>query len=312
MKKTLLLIIAVASVSFASAQCTELFFSEYVESSGNSKALEIYNPTQNPINLSAYAIKRYSNGANTPVSSMTLSGTIAAGDVVVITNGQTDSLYVGTPPSGYWSIPIDPVLYAMGDLHDGLYPAVCYFNGNDALTIEKGAAIIDIFGKVGEDPGTAWTNDITSGYTSAGNGTWLTINKTLIRKSTVKKGVTTNPALFNTFLEYDTLPGGTYSYLGSHVCDCHPAGGIQNLTDNKHSVVLYPNPVINETFMVSGDDNIYSVEILDILGKSVYTDVMKSKKSEAKINTQGINSGLYIVKVTFADNKYLYQKILIK
>lgn len=311
MKKLLLLIIALASVGFASAQCNELFFSEYVEGSGNSKGLEIYNPTQNSINLSAYSIKRYSNGSNTPTETMALSGTLASNDVVVITNGQTDSLYVGTPPSGYWSIPVDPTFYALGDLHDALYPAVCYFNGDDAITIEKGAAIIDIFGKVGEDPGTAWTNDITAGYTDANGGRWLTADHTLIRKSIVKKGVTVNPALFNTFLEYDTLPRNTWSNLGSHNCDCFP-NGLKDVTIEKHSVVIYPNPVINETFVVSGDDNIYSVEILDILGKSVYKKLFKLQNSEAKINTKEINTGLYIVKVTFADNKYLYQKILIK
>ncbi len=58
MKKLLLLIIALASVGFASAQCNELFWSEYVEGSCNSKGLEIYKPTKNLINLSAYAIKR--------------------------------------------------------------------------------------------------------------------------------------------------------------------------------------------------------------------------------------------------------------
>ena len=298
-------------MSFASAQCTDLFFSEYVEGSGNSKALEIYNPTQSSISLSAYSIHRYSNGSLTSTSTMALSGTLAAGDVVVITNGQTDSTYVGTPPNGYWSLPVDPALYALGDLHDGNYPAVCYFNGDDALTIEKGTAIIDIFGKVGEDPGVAWTNDASVGYTSAGNGTWLTNNHTLIRKSTVQSGVSTNPALFNTFLEYDTLPNNTWTDLGSHVCDCHP-NGINNISNKNHSVVIYPNPVINETFVINTDDIIQSVDVLDILGKSVFSKVFKLQSSETKINTEGFTSGLYIVKVTFTDNKYLYQKILIK
>ena len=29
-----------------------------------------------------------------------------------------------------------------------------YFNGDDALSLEKNGIIIDIFGKVGEDPGS--------------------------------------------------------------------------------------------------------------------------------------------------------------
>ena len=33
-----------------------------------------------------------------------------------------------------------------------------YFNGDDVI-IRKNGVIIDIFGKVGEDPGSAWTDD---------------------------------------------------------------------------------------------------------------------------------------------------------
>ncbi len=32
------------------------------------------------------------------------------------------------------------------------------------MTLEKSGDIIDIFGKVGEDPGNAWTDDVTAGY----------------------------------------------------------------------------------------------------------------------------------------------------
>ena len=34
-----------------------------------------------------------------------------------------------------------------------------YFNGNDAITLESGTGIIDIFGKIGEDPGVAWGDE---------------------------------------------------------------------------------------------------------------------------------------------------------
>ena len=43
--------------------CSELFFSKYVEGTVNNRALEIYNPTADAIDLSGYAIARYSNGA---------------------------------------------------------------------------------------------------------------------------------------------------------------------------------------------------------------------------------------------------------
>ncbi|MEZ4883590.1 MAG: lamin tail domain-containing protein [Chitinophagales bacterium] len=68
MKKLILLIALVAILELSSPNlmaqpCSDLFISEYVEGYGNNKALEIYNPTQQAINLSGYSIARFRNGA---------------------------------------------------------------------------------------------------------------------------------------------------------------------------------------------------------------------------------------------------------
>ena len=60
------------SANCIQAQCTDLFFSEYIEGSSNNKALEIYNPTNQEIDLSAYSISRYSNGSSIPLKSLFL------------------------------------------------------------------------------------------------------------------------------------------------------------------------------------------------------------------------------------------------
>ena len=76
-------------------------------------------------------------------------------EIISIGNGQLDSVYVNNT---YWSLPVDPVFYSSCDYHcSGVYPTPFYFNGDDAITLEKDGNIIDIFGKVGEDPGSAWT-----------------------------------------------------------------------------------------------------------------------------------------------------------
>jgi hypothetical protein len=203
--------------------CSELFISEYVERSGNSNALELYNPTTTPIDLGQYTIERYSNGSQTITDTMSLSGILNPYNVVVITNGQTDSVWVTT--GEYWSAPIDNNLYNLGDLHcSGVYPTPFYFNGNDAIALVKNGDIVDIFGKIGEDPGTAWTDDPTATppYTSwnMSQGAWWTKNLTLNRKEDVFIGVNNNPAIFNATLEWDSLPDGTYSGLGWHDCPC--------------------------------------------------------------------------------------------
>ena len=74
-----------------SPPCSDLFISEYVEGTGQNKAIEIYNPTSSPINLSHYQLERYSNGStNSSSGGVTqLSGVILPGDVFVVTNGDT-------------------------------------------------------------------------------------------------------------------------------------------------------------------------------------------------------------------------------
>ena len=66
----------------------ELFFSEYLEGESNNKALEIVNLTDNDIDLSAYTIKRQSNGGVNPEDvwewDMPLKGIIKSQDVYVI------------------------------------------------------------------------------------------------------------------------------------------------------------------------------------------------------------------------------------
>ena len=187
MKKIYTLICSIALASFAGAQdCNELFISEYVEGPGNNNAIEIYNPTGSTIDLSEYSINRYGNGASTSPDSWPLSGSIASGQAIAIGNGQVDSVWVST----YWSLPVDPVFLAACDYScSGIYPTPFYFNGDDAITLEKiNGDIVDIFGKVGEDPGNAWTDDVTAGFTDANGGTWWTKRQTLVRKSSVKKG----------------------------------------------------------------------------------------------------------------------------
>lgn len=73
MKKVLPLVICILSSIGIYSQCDDLFFSEYVEGYSNNKALEIYNPTDAPVNLSEYSIARASNGSTSPASNQIIS-----------------------------------------------------------------------------------------------------------------------------------------------------------------------------------------------------------------------------------------------
>ncbi len=76
MKRNLLSIfLIIIALGLHAQECSDLFISEYVEGSGNNKAIEIYNPTNSAIDLSTYQLVRYSNGEFEPAA-VGLTGTI--------------------------------------------------------------------------------------------------------------------------------------------------------------------------------------------------------------------------------------------
>ena len=337
MKQILLSMSMLFAMSVNAQDCSELFISEYIEGPGNNNAIEIYNPTNAAIDLSAYTINRYGNGASSGPDSWPLSGSIAAGEAIAVGNGQTDSVWVST----YWSLPVDPIFYNACGIHgSGIYPTPFYFNGDDAMTLEKGGDIIDIFGKVGEDPGGSWTDDATAGYTDANGGTWWTKRQTLVRKWNVKKGVSVNPILFNPTLEYDSLPDGTYSGMGQHECDCYVlppdswdcdpitgcfdtgnsgSGQYSSLSDcnaacnataineSDVSYVMYPNPVVRGGLVaINSNLKIQTISVKNILGGKVITFNGKS------ISTSDFTKGTYIISITFMDGRLKENKLVIQ
>ena len=305
MKNYLLLLSVITTFSLTGQNniCSDLFISEYVEGPGNNNAIEIYNPTSFDIDLSDYTINRYGNGSSSDPEVWQLSGTINSGDVVVVGNGQQDSVWVST----YWSLPVDAAFFALLDDHcSGDYSSnnTFYFNGDDAMTIEKNGNIIDVFGKVGEDPGAAWTDDISAGYTDANGGTWWTKRQTLIRKPSVQNGVTQNPILFDPSLEYDSLPDATYTSLGAHNCDCF---GTSNISENlaKPSFVLYPNPVSKgSSVTVNSNFEIKKISLRNVIGKDL--------SFKNTIYTENLSSGVYILQISFLNGKSSVAKLVIE
>ncbi|MBH07836.1 MAG: hypothetical protein CMP71_01890 [Flavobacteriales bacterium] len=309
MKKIYTIICSIILASLAGAQdCSELFISEYVEGPNNNNAIEIYNPTASAIDLSEYLIKRYSNGASTSSESWPLSGSIASGQAIAIGNGQLDSVWVN---NSYWSVPVDPVFLAACDYScSGIYPTPFYFNGNDAITLEKiNGDIIDIFGKVGEDPGDSWSCDTSGGFTTANSISWNYISErwwtkrqTLVRKSSVKKGVTQNPILFNPTAEYDSLPDATYSGMGSHSCDC-AVSSVNYKTGLDFSI--YPNPMIQgESIQIISSKNNYEIRLFDMTGNLI--------SSRAKINFSLLSSGFYLVELKHRDGSFNQKKLIVQ
>ena len=139
MKQILFFAISLFSFNLFAQDCSDLFISEYVEGSSNNKAVEIYNPTSSAVDLSAYKVVRYANGASDVSDEMTLSGSLNPYSTWVITNSDTTS----TNEFGY----IEIELYNMADQLAPAYPSPLYMNGNDAIGLTKNGTLIDLIGK---------------------------------------------------------------------------------------------------------------------------------------------------------------------
>ncbi len=166
----------------------DLFFSEYIEGSGNNKALEIYNGTGEDVDLSQYVVKRGNNG-NPMDNEEALTGTLADGGVFIIANPDADA-----------------AIQAVADITS----TITYFNGDDTIGLFKDGQLIDVIGNEGEDPGVAWE---VAGVTEA------TSEQTLVRKPTIGEGssdwaISAGSSADNSqWIVYDQ---NDFSHIGSH------------------------------------------------------------------------------------------------
>ena len=305
MKKFILLSFTLSLAIFTNAQvCSELFISEYLEGSHNNKALELYNPTDTDIILDgSYDIVRYSNGADESIEDdiqyvQPLTGTVPAYSTYIALLDQQDVNGTGMDTILFADLLTIGLTNSNADFYSPDYESgtagcrVMAFNGDDALGLRINGVKVDIFGKIGEDPGYAWTNDPSAGFTDGNNGTWLTRDHTLIRKPSIKIGVGNSPVLFDALAEWDTLSKNTFTELGQHACDCDISA--VNELDNRFRA--YPNPAnFGQTVVLQSDKNIQSIIITNLLGKTIRT--YQTNQKVVFLQTQNLGKGIYIVSI---------------
>ncbi|MFP1681881.1 ExeM/NucH family extracellular endonuclease [Alloalcanivorax sp. C16-1] len=176
-------IMGLAGLAMACSAQGNILISEYVEGSGQNKALELYNSGDTSQSLNGYVLERYSNGATTASSSLALDGqNLAGGDVLVIVTSQATGTLAG-----------------LADITS----ATINHNGDDAYVLRNADGVVDSFGRVGEDPGSAWTG-----------GGLSTADRTLRRKDSVTGGDTVIDDAFDPSAQWVGFPSDTLDGLG--------------------------------------------------------------------------------------------------
>lgn len=183
---------AVASANFvidiAGDTPVGMFISEYIEGTSSNKAVEIYNGTGAEVDLTPYSVRLANNG-NDWDTTCDMTGTLAAGDVYVISNASAA-----------------PAIVAVSNETS----TITYYNGDDAVGLFYSTTLIDIVGVPNLNPLVKWD---VAGVEDA------TAEHTLVRKNTVTVGNTDWSASAGTDAtdsEWIVYPQNTFTYLGSH------------------------------------------------------------------------------------------------
>jgi predicted extracellular nuclease len=163
-----------------------VFISEYIEGSSNNKALESFNGTGAPLNVSNYQVRMYFNGSPSPGLTIALAGTVAPNDVYVLAHSLAD-----------------PAIAAQANQFNG----AGWFNGDDAIALvhTPTMTVVDVIGQIGFDPGTEW-----------GSGLVSTADNTIRRKSGITAGDPNGTDPFNPALQWDGFPNNTFNDIGQH------------------------------------------------------------------------------------------------
>jgi len=184
----------IAGTLMAGGVHADVLISEYVEGGGFNKALELYNGGADAVSLDGYVLERYSNGSSEASGILALDGeNLAAGAVLVIVSSQA-----GAPLDG------------RGDISSG----VISHNGDDAYVLRDVNGVVDSFGRVGEDPGSAW-----------GSGDTTSVNQTLRRLETVATGDTLIDDAFDPADQWRAFPQDTLDGLGVYGEGAGDGGG---------------------------------------------------------------------------------------
>jgi hypothetical protein len=340
------------TAGFSQTNCADLFISEYVEGWSNNKALEIYNPTSQPINLAGYFVVRYSNGSSsaTVANAVQLIGTIGAFDTYVAVLEKLDTAGTGQEA---------PVWDSLQVRADGFYCPVYntsnafYWNGNDAVVLAKGTlpanpltvispanvpgfALVDIFAKIGENPanssGSSAGNDgawATTFPHNNGQGVLVTKDHSMIRKASIKKGVVTQVAFFDPLLEWDTIPavivrvdqnGDTVlGQSGNPILDGNwNSLGSHECECSPAAIETVENNTKYNLFPNPSNGTFYisnatNVKRLQVLNAFGQEMMVKEPKNQKLISIQLDDSrGVYFVKITTKDGKTETRKVIVK
>jgi len=202
------------NLSDAHVEPGAVFISKYIEGSNNNKAVELYNASTEPVDLSGWTLRQYNNGATSPSANLALSGTVATGACFLITRPFDDP------------VPAADALAAVSDLQlSGLT-----FNGDDALVL------VDASGNVADRVGQV-RSDVSGSLLA-----YVMRDHTLVRSPYTAHGATNAVTDDFPYSEWEILPCDDFTGLKVHARslppDVYVPSGLSLVFDNRTNAIL--------------------------------------------------------------------------
>lgn len=104
-----------------------------------------------------------------------------------------------------------------------------------------------------------------------------------------------------------------YSLVGFAQTNNNPINENTSFVNIEYNALIYPNPVTDNRFYVKSDKLIKKVEVINVIGQ-----IVKTINNETNIpynifvQFNDIDPGMYMVRITFKENKKIIKKLLIK
>ena len=267
----------------------DVFISQYIEGTGNNKAIEIYNGTLSNLDLAAqnYVLQQYDNGSTTATVTIALSGVLQPGTTLVVGRPSTPAEYKP-----------DDAITGQLRLQTNKYLT---FNGDDVIVLRKGGAsgtVKDRVGQVGTNAtGSAWSRN--------------TQDHTLTRKGTIFTGtVSSVTAAFPLVEEWIISGKDDFTGLGTH--DISYIDPNQPYTPAGYSLIMNTNATLMSGELSGGVGDVSFWWRTESMSPAV-TMVIETASSESGpwitnatlASVAASNFAYYVAAINRADATYL-------
>jgi len=86
--------------------------------------------------------------------------------------------------------------------------------------------------------------------------------------------------------------------------------GLQPIQPERE-IEIFPNPVTEGRLTISSNDEIFSIKIMNITGKTVFSEEYESGMKSMVVELDKLEKGIYLVRLGFSDEATHTSKIMV-